>query len=78
MLMVKVRAPRMKTAAIPINSEALSSCSNESRLVHIRKTICSKFLPENQRAKILPSSSLVTTFRCILHARSTLILFSWA
>ncbi|KFO34164.1 hypothetical protein H920_04485 [Fukomys damarensis] len=58
MLSVKVRAPLMKAAAIPSNSEVLSSSSNKNSLVPNRKIIHSKLLLENQQAKIFPCSSL--------------------
>ncbi|EHB03970.1 Engulfment and cell motility protein 1 [Heterocephalus glaber] len=47
-----------RTAAIPRDSEAPSSSSNENSLVCIRKTICSGVLLENQQAKSFLSSSL--------------------
>ncbi|KFO37772.1 hypothetical protein H920_00939 [Fukomys damarensis] len=37
-----IRAPLMKTAAIPSDSEAPSSSSDEDSLVYIRKTICTQ------------------------------------
>ncbi|KFO26046.1 hypothetical protein H920_12607 [Fukomys damarensis] len=46
-----------KTAFVPSDSEALRSFSNENSLVHIRKSIHSRLLLENQQAKIFPSSS---------------------
>ncbi|KFO27816.1 hypothetical protein H920_10831 [Fukomys damarensis] len=55
---VKIRAPTMKAADIPRDSEGLHSSSDENSLVHIRKTMCSKLLLENQQAKVFPSSSL--------------------
>ncbi|KFO28675.1 Transcription factor 7-like 1 [Fukomys damarensis] len=57
-LMVKIRAPLTKTAAIPSDSEATSS-SDKHSLVRIRKTIRSKLL-ENRQATVFPSSSLFT------------------
>ncbi|KFO24151.1 Coxsackievirus and adenovirus receptor like protein [Fukomys damarensis] len=56
MLMVKIKAPLMKTAAIPSDSKDWSS-SDENSVVHMRKTICIKLL-ENQQAKIFPTGSL--------------------
>ncbi|KFO26557.1 hypothetical protein H920_11956 [Fukomys damarensis] len=57
MLMVKTRDPLVKAAANPSDSEVPSSSSDENSRVHIRKTICSKLLLENQEAHIcLPSS----------------------
>ncbi|KFO29930.1 hypothetical protein H920_08669 [Fukomys damarensis] len=58
MLTVKIRAPLKKAAVIPSDSEVLSSSSDENSLVHVRKTICSKLLLENQQAKIFLPSSL--------------------
>ncbi|KFO21671.1 hypothetical protein H920_16934 [Fukomys damarensis] len=46
-LTLKIRAPLIRTAGIPINREVLSSLSNENNQVHIRKTIHIRLL-ENQ------------------------------
>ncbi|EHB05833.1 hypothetical protein GW7_18443 [Heterocephalus glaber] len=56
----------MRTAAIPSDSEALSSCSDENSQVCIRKTKCSKLLLENQQPQIFPSSSLFMLFATVL------------
>ncbi|KFO29679.1 hypothetical protein H920_08834 [Fukomys damarensis] len=56
MLMVKVKAPLMKAAAIP-NNEVLSSSSDKNSLIRIRKTSHSELLLENQQAmNFFPSS----------------------
>ncbi|EHA99613.1 Suppressor of G2 allele of SKP1-like protein [Heterocephalus glaber] len=57
-ILVNIRALLTKTAAIPNNSEALSSSSKENSQVHTRKTIHSKLLLANQQAKIFPSRPL--------------------
>ncbi|KFO24849.1 hypothetical protein H920_13759 [Fukomys damarensis] len=58
MLTVKIRAPLMKAAVVPSNSEGPSSSSKKNSPVHIRKTIRSKLLLENQQAEIFLLRSL--------------------
>ncbi|KFO26158.1 Tubulin alpha chain [Fukomys damarensis] len=53
MLMVKIRAPLMKAAAIPSDNGAPSSSSDKNSLVYIRKTIHSKRLIENQQCECI-------------------------
>ncbi|KFO27902.1 hypothetical protein H920_10706 [Fukomys damarensis] len=48
----------MKAAAIPSDTEVLSSSDDGNNLVHIRKTIGSQLLLENQQAKIFLPSAL--------------------